>query len=277
MKAWGSKKIFRGDDVAQLETLSMDQFSGPSVQRPFLRSDSLPPSPVEPADAAPEIVADSEPTDQGLLEPAPQVEMPSQAAIDVILEAARAEGYQAGHEEGRRAGYALGEKNGHDAGFRAGQAEGNAQGRAEAAADLAQFKAILRQLESVVQEYEAALTKPIIDLAIAISRQVIRTSLAVEPERMQAVVREALNSLPELQPPLKFELHPDDAALIHAMFNDAPGIGQWRFEHDASIERGGCRIGSASVEVDLTLPVRWRRIIESLGRDDSWAEDSRAD
>ena len=46
----------------------------------------------------------------------------------------------------------------------------------------------------------------------------------------------------------------------------------WKIVEDAQIERGGCRLETPTTEVDATLETRWRRVVASLGRDDSWID-----
>jgi flagellar assembly protein FliH len=41
---------------------------------------------------------------------------------------------------------------------------------------------------------------------------------------------------------------------------------------DILVERGGCRLDTATTEVDATLETRWRRIIGALGSDDPWID-----
>jgi flagellar assembly protein FliH len=277
MKAWGSKKILRGEDVARLETWRMDQFSGSSVQRPHVRAEPVPvEAPI--AQPAPVLAAGevdgmesgdaSRPADEVIpIGPTPE-------EIEAIRAAAHQEGFGMGHEAGRQAGYAVGEQAGREAGHAAGHASGLEQGRQAAAVEVDRFRTLLAQLESAVQGYEARLAQPIMDLSLAVAKQVLRTTLSLEPERIQAVIREAINSLPELQGPLRLDLHPEDVSLVHGLFADGFEIGQWRFEADETIERGGCRISNPTIEVDLTLPVRWRRIVEALGRDDAWTDQN---
>ncbi|WP_374347992.1 flagellar assembly protein FliH [Chitinimonas sp.] len=263
----------RGADVGELAAWQVDQFSGASIQRPQFRAEApVPvvavapePMPVE----TPHAVEPAEPDEASQMEAARQ-------ALQAERQAARAEGYQAGHDEGWREGYASGEAAGREAGLATGLAQGIEQGRAEAAADVARFAELLHALESAVQGYEAILAKPIADLALAIASQIIRTSLRHDPNSVQRVVREALDGIPELRGPLRLQMHPDDVALLQAMFENEPEAGQWRFDADPHIDRGGCIISNAMVDVDLTLPTRWQRVVASLGLEQAWAADDLA-
>ncbi|GAB3265007.1 flagellar assembly protein FliH [Chitinimonas naiadis] len=269
MKAWGSKKIIRREDLPEVALWQVDQFSGASVQRPHV----LVPEPLdseEPAIAPVELEAELPESVEPEVRQVPMVE-PEE--LERLKSETRDAAYQSGYQDGRQQGQSDGETAGREAGYAAGFEAGQAQGRQVAGEEVARFMALSEQLGQEVAAYEARLAEPIRDIAIAVARQVLRTSLAVEPEKMLAVIREAINSLPELQGPLKLELHPDDIALVKSMLADDSTAAQWRFEAMPEMERGGARISHSTVELDLTLPNRWRRIVEALGSDEPWQID----
>jgi flagellar assembly protein FliH len=88
------------------------------------------------------------------------------------------------------------------------------------------------------------------------------------------VVREAVSSLTGVDAETTVHLHPDDAALLKAISRDDTALASlpWKIVEDARIERGGCRLETASAELDATLETRWRRVIAALGREDSWID-----
>ena len=44
----------------------------------------------------------------------------------------------------------------------------------------------------------------------------------------------------------------------------------WSIVEDTTVERGGCRVGTAQGEADATVEVRWGRILATFGRDGAW-------
>ena len=44
----------------------------------------------------------------------------------------------------------------------------------------------------------------------------------------------------------------------------------WRVLDEAALERGGCRIETASNQIDAATASRWQRIAASLGKDGQW-------
>ncbi|PHV13094.1 flagellar assembly protein FliH [Chitinimonas sp. BJB300] len=268
MKAWGNKKIIRSEDIPEqgFSPWSFDQFSGFSVQRPdrhLFEEPNL-------DELHPEAAVEAEAT-------LAEVDNPSDSPVETLSEedelaalraAARAEGYQAGHAEGLEQGRAAGDAIGRENGYQEGMETGQTHGRSAAESDVVQFQALLSGVEIAVASYEEKMAKPILDIALAVARQVLRTAVQVEPDRILLVIREALNSLPDLQGNLKLELHPDDLALVKAMQATEALSGQWRLEPNPEIERGGCLMSSANVDLDLTITTRWQRIVEALGRSD---------
>lgn len=265
MKAWGSKKIFRGSELGDVERWQVGEFRGPSVQRPYLTDP-------EPVAVLPD-VAEEPAVAEGPLEEVPPAPVgPTPEEIEAIRQAARVEGYREGFDKGRA--------DGHAQGLTDGRAEGHAQGLesgAEAARvalqdQLAQLREVLARVEDSTKVFEDALAEPVLTLALTAARQMARESLAQRPEGIVKLIREALDGLPELQGPFRVELHADDLELCKTHLLTEATAEQWRFDIGKDIERGGCRISNPSLEIDLTLPTRWRRVVESLGRSDAWAQ-----
>jgi flagellar assembly protein FliH len=164
------------------------------------------------------------------------------------LEAMRAKA----QEDGYRAGYAAGE-------IAAGAA-------AEKLAKIAE------SARTALSGHEQQIADSLLDLALDLARQIIRTDLRVKREDILQVVREAIDCLPQSTPSPQLILHPNDVDLVRAHIGDEITIGGWRVIEDHRIEPGGCRISAANCEVDATLSTRWKRVIAALGRDQSWID-----
>lgn len=273
MKAWGSKRIFRSEEMdPDLKSITMDRFTGPSIQRPNQR---LQPKPTQPPPAPP-------PAPHPVLEPVPEPAAPEPvidlsaehaARVQAEMEAAHAQGYQAGYEAGSGEGYAAGERSGREAGLAAGQEEGLMAGRAQASEELERIQSMMEELQEQMAAYEAEMAQPILDVALAVAQQVVRGEIKADPARLLGVIREALSALPELHQQPRVQLHPEDCVLVQTLMKEQAATDGWRFEADATIEPGGCKLQTGSVDVDMTLPTRWRRVVATLGRDDAWSDD----
>lgn len=171
--------------------------------------------------------------------------------------------------EGRAAGFA----EGFESGFAAGQAKGYASGEAAMLAEVAAIAALTKNFAQAIESSETQLADEMLTLALDIAAQVLRTSLKLKPELVLPVVREAIAALvnPHGHPTLA--INPDDAALIREQLGEQLAHSGWRLIEDPQIARGGCRVDNSGAEIDATLPSRWRRVVDSLGRQGDWLDE----
>ena len=177
-------------------------------------------------------------------------------------EAGRQAGYQAGYQEGRQEGRATGLKEGHARGLTEGQREVTA--RCEALDQLCQV------FEQQIQQAREEVAQQLLTLALQIAKAMLKAALKVQPTLLLPAIDEALHSLPLLQLPATLLLHPQDLELLENMRGSGLKAAGWRLRADSNLERGDCRIETASNVIDATLATRWRRLQETLGRDDDW-------
>jgi flagellar assembly protein FliH len=175
----------------------------------------------------------------------------------------RAEGYNLGVAEGRARGYEEGQAQGSKAGY----AEGLAQAREQGAEEAAHLRSLADATSEALTLLEEKTGQSLLTLALDIARQVLRTTLAQEPETVLAAVREVLQMNPGAMAPLRLWLHPQDLELVRLHLAEDLRSGHWRILADESITRGGCRAETSFGDIDATLQTRWRRVAASLGRD----------
>jgi flagellar assembly protein FliH len=192
--------------------------------------------------------------------PSPALAYPSVDELAAIGEQARREG----HEEGLAAG--------HQEGLAAGRAEALALGQAEAAIELAHLRALAQQFGDAVAAADQLIAGEVLELALHLSRAMLGCALKARPELILPLVREAIDALPTLQLPAQLALHPDDARVVRASLGEELGKDGWRIVDDAHIGRGGCRIDTASNQIDAQAAVRWQRLTQGLGKDLEWLE-----
>ncbi|MCX7961774.1 MAG: flagellar assembly protein FliH [Burkholderiales bacterium] len=155
------------------------------------------------------------------------------------------------------------------AGFAAGHAAGLAAARAEAE----RLGALFGAAERALALFEERLAGELLDLAIEIARQVIRSEIATRRETVLAAAREALAMLAQEARAVQIHVHPADAELLRQHLADELARGAWRVLEDPRIEPGGVRLASSTGEVDATVATRWRRVLASLGQDHPWRDE----
>jgi flagellar assembly protein FliH len=67
-------------------------------------------------------------------------------------------------------------------------------------------------------------------------------------------------------------LHPDDAAIVREGMAHELDTGGWRIIEDEHMARGGCRVDTASNQIDAQIASRWQRLSHALGKNIEWLE-----
>jgi flagellar assembly protein FliH len=161
-------------------------------------------------------------------------------------------------------------QEGHRDGVEAGRREMQAQLQSERIA----LKELTAGLTRFAQDFEQGLANDVLSMSLELAKLVVRHSVKVKPDLVLSVVREAIASLPGVDQQTAIHLHPADAGLLRRVAESDSTLAQlpWKIVEDPQMERGGCRLETATTEVDASLETRWRRIIAALGRDDPWID-----
>jgi len=185
---------------------------------------------------------------------APAMQFPTAAELEALREGARAEGYAEGLEEGRAAG----------------RAEAYEAGRADMAAEIDTLRAMAASFSGAVTAADETIAADVLDLALHLARSMVRTAFTVRPELIIPIVREAIDYLPVLQQPAILALNPDDVEIVRAALSDELDKGGWRVVADPQIGRGGCKVDTASNQIDAQAAARWERLTHALGKNVEW-------
>ncbi|MES0874091.1 FliH/SctL family protein [Sinimarinibacterium thermocellulolyticum] len=170
-------------------------------------------------------------------------EPPSAQQLESIEAAAYQDGYQRGYGEG----------------FAAGQHAVLQQAQRLHAL----VEHIMRPLAHLDEEVERAL----VDLASAIARRLLRDEIRAAPERVVALVREALSGLPPQLRSLRLSVHPQDVTLLREHLQPPGDVQDFCIVADPELLPGDCRVVTESALVDARLDRRIRVIAEALAGD----------
>ena len=172
--------------------------------------------------------------------------------ISRLREMARQEGYQKGFDTG----YKEGSETGHEAAI--------AEGRHLSA----QLTQILSRLEAGISELEQAVADDLLALALEIARKITHQTIAVQPQVILGVIRDALTQLP-LQHAI-IHLNPEDVALIDSFNEKHLAQAGHRIQEDVQLLRGDVIIEAGNTHLDARLATRWQHAIAALDQDLSW-------
>ena len=182
--------------------------------------------------------------------PPPPNDYPSDEELAEIREKARLMGYDDGHAHGH--------------------ADALAAGKIEAAEQLEHLRALTESFGTALHEADQLIAADVLELALHLAKGMLKTALPVKPELILPIVRDAIEYLPVLQQPALLVLHPDDAPLVREILGEELDKGGWRVIEDAAVGRGGCKVDTASNQIDAQAASRWQRLTHALGKDLDW-------
>lgn len=156
--------------------------------------------------------------------------------------------------------------DGHVQGHEAGYAAGILQARTEAL----QISALLENLQVALNRVDEQIAQSLLDLSLEIAHRMVGETLRVKQEVILKIVGSAISDLPHFNQNAHIILHPEDAELVRKQMGEQLSHAGWKIFTDAQIERGGCRVETSHCQVDATTEARWKRIVESIGQDNSW-------
>lgn len=185
---------------------------------------------------------------------------------DRAADAIRREAYETGLAEGRTAGLEQGKAEG----FEQGQAAGLAQGRAQGQEDIARLQLLAQTFSDEIVLANERIASDILDLALDLAKAMLKSALSVRPELVVPIISDAIRYVPSLQQPALLYLHPDDARLTATLMGDELTKAGWQVIEDPKLERGGCRVDTATNQIDASASTRWQRIAATLGKESDW-------
>jgi len=194
-------------------------------------------------------------------QPAPAPEH-QEEAVPVALPTA--EQLERIHQQAWQEGYRLGREEGHSAGYEAGVEDARVY--------LERLKLLAEAMDADRLRQDEQLAREVLELAMSIAQQVVRTSIKVKPMLMLAVVREAIANLPALSGHTRLVVHPEHAHFVRECLANEYAHLSWKVVEDPALEAGGFRVENAQSEMDASMEVRWRDIVTALGADASWLD-----
>ena len=108
---------------------------------------------------------------------------------------------------------------------------------------------------------DESVEKQLVELSIALVKQLFRREIKLNPHHVIGVVREAIQALPIASHNVQVHLHPDDAALVRESLPPAEGDTAWTVVEDPLIARGGCHVTTDSSQIDATAESRLHAVI----------------
>ena len=165
------------------------------------------------------------------------------------------------------------EARGYEAGMAKAQAE--MQGKlAELGERIKRFDGLLQFLARPLQELDEEVEKSLLQLALAVGKQLARRELRVDPTQVIAIIRESLQELPTSARQPRVHLHPEDAAIVRERLSEPSSERAWTLVEDPTMSRGGCVIRTENSQIDARLESRISAVIANALGDERAEERS---
>ena len=149
-------------------------------------------------------------------------------------------------------------------GFEFGHREGLTKSQQEMQETAARMEQLLSSFSEPLRELDNQVEKELLELVIAIVKQLVRREVKSDPNLIIGVVRESLSILPVSSQNVRLLVHPEDADLIREVYALGDAEIGWKLVEDPVISRGGCKVVTNTSQVDATLDSRLASLIAPL-------------
>ncbi|MGB5276376.1 MAG: flagellar assembly protein FliH [Gammaproteobacteria bacterium] len=156
------------------------------------------------------------------------------------------------------------EQDAYEQGFTRGYQEGLEQGQHEISEHIEHLQSLMTTLATPLRSLDKQVVDELVDLSMAVARQMIRRELKTSPGEIVAVVKEALSLLPVTTGDVRLEMHPEDAALVRTALLPSDADAPWQIVDDPLLSRGGCRVSTNTSRIDATVENRINAAIAAV-------------
>lgn len=148
--------------------------------------------------------------------------------------------------------------------FAQGRREGLEAGKKEIRARVHELETLMQTLARPLEQVDAQIEEQLVQLALAVAKQLIRRELKTDPGQVLAVVREAMAALPLAARAVRLHMHPEDAALVREMLALNDSERGWQIVEDPVLSRGGCKVSSDTSQIDASVERRLHTVIANV-------------
>ncbi len=165
-------------------------------------------------------------------------------------------------------------------GFREGYEEGQQAARNEIARLREKLEASLTFIANPVAQIDRQVETELLELALAVARQILRREISIDPKHLMGLIREAIKQLPSNTQKIMIHLCPSDAQVLREMLHDNDRTQHWQIIDDPALKQGDCKIHTDASFVDTSVDALISRLaVDMLGghRDGDTTASKKAD
>lgn len=155
-------------------------------------------------------------------------------------------------------------KEAYDEGLKKGYEQGEAKLRAKLEWQVDLVTRLLNTLARPIEQLDEEVEQQLVELALILTRQMVRREIKTEPGEVVAIVKEAIAALPIVSKNVHIHLHPDDIAIVKDALSVSHNETQWYFVEDVSLTHGDCRVVTDASSIDATLENRLTAMVVNM-------------
>lgn len=151
-------------------------------------------------------------------------------------------------------------------GYEAGMARAQAEMQSrleELSGRVRRLDAVLQLLSKPLRALDDEVEKQLLELALAVGKQLARRELSADPAQVLGVLRECLEQLPLAAREVRVHLHPEDAAVVRERLAAPAKDRAWSLVEDPTLARGGCVVRSDVSHIDARFESRVNAVLSS--------------
>lgn len=156
------------------------------------------------------------------------------------------------------------QKQAYDEAYARGLKEGLAAGQANIRDQAKIFIGLVNALQKPIKETDEEIEYEVLQLCMAIAKQIIRREISLDSGHIISVVREALAALPVASQKIRVSLHPEDAAMVRKVLVDLSEDPSFSIVDDITLSKGGCKLVTEYSQIDATLESRLAKIASNI-------------
>jgi len=145
-----------------------------------------------------------------------------------------------------------------------GYMEGLDKGQKEIREKTQYLRSLMATLAMPLPDLDDQFVDEMVQLCMVVVKQMVRREIKTSPGEVVAVVKEALNSLPDVTGDVTLELHPEDSEIIKNNMLKSGNEPLWRIVEDPLLTRGGCRVKTNTSRIDATVENRLNSVIANI-------------
>ena len=156
------------------------------------------------------------------------------------------------------------QKQAYDEAYSRGLKDGFTAGETKVKEQAKTFIDLANSLQNPIKQLDEETEREVVQMCLAIAKQIIRREITLDTGHIISVVREALAALPAASRKVRINLHPDDVILVRQHMTELDEETSWSVVEDITLSRGGCKVVTEYSQIDATLETRISMIASKI-------------